>query len=234
MELSNPPNSFFSRITIRGCMKNLFPPPIAKETPYTRGAMGEMCFCKAPLKSRVLRHPSYVRPIYGVHTQVTILRGSICDPSIGGSAFFGAAKCAWGYYQNVWDISHGVSMLAAKLLYDEELESARLKLRRLEGRSFVALSEYHGSSSKREEALHAEVVEVCHVVREVADSFAVEKKNLEENHIGLSLHLALFSTMPAFPGDPVALARRCIGVTMAYLEERSHFKVHKGKHADDI
>lgn len=85
------------------------------------------------------------------------------------------------------------------------------------------LSEYHGSSSKREEALHAEVVEVCHAVREVANSFAVEKKNLEENRICLSLHLALFSTMPSFPGDPIALACRCIGVTMAYLEGEGPF-----------
>lgn len=45
--------------------------------------------------------------------------------------------------------------------------------------------------------------------------------------------------MPAFPCDPTTLERRCIGTTMAYLKvvheaEGSHFKVHKGRHTDEI
>lgn len=69
------------------------------------------------------------------------------------------------------------------------------------------LSEYRVSSSKREEALQAEVVAVRRAMREAADSFAATKKNF-----------AQLSAMPAFPGDPATLVRRCIGTTMAYLE----------------
>lgn len=44
--------------------------------------------------------------------------------------------------RNVRDISHGVSMLATKLSHDEELESAGLKLWRLEGELKVRKKQY--------------------------------------------------------------------------------------------
>lgn len=86
--------------------------------------------------------------------------------------------------------------------------------------------------------LRGELVEVHRAMREVADAFTAKKKNLEES-TGLSLHLAQLSAMPTFPGDPVALAYRCISTAMmclerAHMEEGRRFKVLKDKHDDSI
>ncbi|KAB1206155.1 hypothetical protein CJ030_MR7G014300 [Morella rubra] len=124
----------------------------------------------------------------------------------------------------------------------ETLEQGRLDLESRLSQDKVEvlqrLSEYRASSSKREEALQVELVEVHRAMREAADSFATEKKNLEESRTHLSLSLAQLSVMPAFPGDPEALARKCIGAAMAYLhlahEEGSRFKVLKEKRSDFI
>ncbi|KAB1226872.1 hypothetical protein CJ030_MR1G002655 [Morella rubra] len=183
-------------------------------------------------------------------------------------------------------LSHCVSLVAAldaaELKHDEELESSRLKLRKLEGdlesqRKLVEelrtvargthlqmqtyeartvdgleqgrldfelslsrekaellqrLSDSRASSSKREEALRAELVGLRRAMREAADSFAAEKRSLEEARTGLTLRVAELSAVPAFPGDPAVLARRCIGVAMAvlevaYLREGSRFQVRK-------
>lgn len=91
------------------------------------------------------------------------------------------------------------------------------------------LSNYRTSLLVRKEALWAELVEVCCAMREAIDSFAT----------GLSHSLTQLSAMPTFPGDLDALARRCIGSTMAYLqaiheEDESHFKVLKEKRGDLI
>lgn len=101
------------------------------------------------------------------------------------------------------------------------------------------LSEFLASSSKREETLRAEVVGIRCAMREVADSFATKKKNLEEIHIGLSLRVATLSVVPAFPDDPAVIARRCIDATMAVLEvahmdEGRCFKVLKEGHTKEI
>lgn len=110
---------------------------------------------------------------------------------------------------------------------DFELGLSREKVKFL-----LCLSEFRSSSSKREEALRAKVMEVRRAMHEAANSFAAEKRELEGSRTGLSLCVAKLSTMPAFPGDLVVLARRCIGVAMAVLEvahgnERSRFKVCK-------
>ncbi|KAB1226489.1 hypothetical protein CJ030_MR1G014071 [Morella rubra] len=202
-------------------------------------------------------------------------------------------------------LSHCVSLVAAldaaELKHDEELESSRLKLRKLEGdlesqRKLVEelrtvargthlqmqtyearvmdlerdiasrdaevaelrqtvdgleqgrldfelslsrekaellqrLSDSCASSSKREEALRPNWWAFA-AMREAADSFATEKRSLEEARIGLTLLVAELSAVPAFPGDPAVLARRCIGVAMAvlevaYLREGSRFQVRK-------
>lgn len=124
-----------------------------------------------------------------------------------------------------------------------ELEEGRLdfesNLSQDKAEILQRLSEYCASSSKRKEALWAELVEVRHAIREAADSFAVEKKNLEDSRTGLSLSFAQLLVMLVFSGDPVALARRCISRTMAYLqtahdEVKSHFKVLKAWRADLI
>lgn len=84
----------------------------------------------------------------------------------------------------------------------------------------------------------AEVVDICRVMREAADSFAT-KKNIEEIHTGLSLHVAILSAVPAFPDDPVVIARRCIGAAMtvlevAHMDEGRSFKVLKEGRAKEI
>lgn len=94
------------------------------------------------------------------------------------------------------------------------------------------LSEFRTSSSNREEALRAKVVEVRRAMREAADSFAAKKRELERSRTGFNLCVAELSTMLAFPGDLAILACRCIGAAMVVLEvahgnERSRFKVCK-------
>ncbi|KAB1226880.1 hypothetical protein CJ030_MR1G011837 [Morella rubra] len=85
-----------------------------------------------------------------------------------------------------------------------------LSLSREKAELLQRLSDSCASSSKREEALRTELVGLRRAMREAADSFAAEKRGLEEARTGLTLRVAELSAVPAFPGDPV-LARRCIG-----------------------
>ncbi|KAB1222349.1 hypothetical protein CJ030_MR2G025523 [Morella rubra] len=87
--------------------------------------------------------------------------------------------------------------------------------------------------------MQAEVVDLCRAICEVASSFAVEKRDMEEACTGLTLRVATLSAVPAFPGDPTALARKYIGVAIAvlevaYLREGSYFQVRKGGHGKEI
>ncbi|KAB1216611.1 hypothetical protein CJ030_MR4G025772 [Morella rubra] len=114
-----------------------------------------------------------------------------------------------------------------------------LSLSREKAELLQRLSDSCASSSKREEALRTELVGLRRAMREAADSFAAEKRGLEEARTGLTLHVAELSAVPAFPGDPAVLARRCIGVAMAvlevaYLREGSRFQVRKEGRGKEI
>ncbi|KAB1219227.1 hypothetical protein CJ030_MR3G001290 [Morella rubra] len=114
-----------------------------------------------------------------------------------------------------------------------------LSLSREKAELLQRLSDSRASSSKREEALRTELVGLRRTMREAADSFAAEKRSLEEARTGLTLRVAELSAVPAFPGDPVVLARRCIGVAMAvlevaYLREGSRFQVRKEGRGKEI
>ncbi|KAB1223696.1 hypothetical protein CJ030_MR2G011691 [Morella rubra] len=114
-----------------------------------------------------------------------------------------------------------------------------LSLSREKAELLQRLSDSRASSSKREEALRTELVGLRRAMREAADSFAAEKRGLEEARTGLTLRVAELSAVPAFPGDPAVLARRCIGVAMAvlevaYLREGSRFQVRKEGRGKEI
>ncbi|KAB1226839.1 hypothetical protein CJ030_MR1G012143 [Morella rubra] len=114
-----------------------------------------------------------------------------------------------------------------------------LSLSREKAELLQRLSDSRASSSKREEALRTELVGLRRAMREAADSFAAEKRSLEEARTGLTLRVAELSAVPAFPGNPAVLARRCIGVAMAvlevaYLREGSRFQVRKEGRGKEI
>ncbi|KAB1223852.1 hypothetical protein CJ030_MR2G009205 [Morella rubra] len=95
------------------------------------------------------------------------------------------------------------------------------------------------SSSKREEAFQTELMDLRRAMREAAGSFAAEKRDLEESRTALALRVAELSATPAFPGDPAALARKCIGAAMAvlevaYLREGNRFRVRKEGRGKEI
>ncbi|KAB1205586.1 hypothetical protein CJ030_MR7G017758 [Morella rubra] len=199
--------------------------------------------------------PHVLSPIFGVHTEIPVpIMKKNCE--IGNPSFNAAlvAPSISEMMEDAQQVPRQVKSEIGKL--EGELESQRKLVEELqavargaysqvqtarrfrvepvseESEAFAAFEYFCASSSKREEELQAEAVELRLAMCEPADSFIAEKKGLEESRTGLTVRVAALSAVPAFPDDPVVLACRCIGVAMAildiaYMRERSHFQVRK-------
>ncbi|KAB1223229.1 hypothetical protein CJ030_MR2G002971 [Morella rubra] len=230
--------------------------PSANETPYTDGVKGEMCFFEAPLKSGRRASPPLgvseaeeeeaeeaplarledvspmLSPTSGVRTEIPV-------PAVKA-------------HTQSFSLCVVVAALdAAELKHDEELESSRLKLRKLEGDlesqrklveelrtvargTHLQMQTYEARVMDLERDIASRDIEVAELREKrhfglnwwaltalcvrLLIHLLLRREVWKEARTGLTLRVAELSAVPAFPGDPEVLARRCIGVAMAVLE----------------
>ncbi|KAB1199245.1 hypothetical protein CJ030_MR0G025669 [Morella rubra] len=127
---------------------------------------------------------------------------------------------------------------AAELSQDEEIESTRLQLGKLEdelnakkqemsemqtvARSCCSQPETFNArvtalEDEKKEALNAELAEARRSTREAVDAMAMKRKKMKKDRAAFTVSLKRLSTSPALLGDPETLMRKCINIVLKHL-----------------